>query len=56
LHLSDFRRFQALDLSFDDKVTVIIGDNGAGKTSITEAISKIFTWFNNNLEKTDVNE
>lgn len=55
LHLTDFRRFRALDISFDERVTVIIGDNGAGKTSIAEAIAKVFTWFNNNLEKSDVN-
>ncbi|MCZ2338060.1 MAG: AAA family ATPase, partial [Chitinophagales bacterium] len=55
LHLTDFRRFRTLDISFDERVTVIIGDNGAGKTSIAEAIAKVFTWFNNNLEKPDVN-
>ncbi|TQP54513.1 retron Ec78 anti-phage system effector ATPase PtuA [Vibrio cholerae] len=55
MHLTDFRRFKTLDISFDDKVTVVIGDNGSGKTSITEAIAKTFSWFNNNLEKIDVN-
>ena len=55
LQLSEFRRFRDLHIDFDKKITVIIGDNGAGKTSIAEAISKTFTWFNNNLEKADVN-
>jgi len=55
LELSDFRRFRTLNMNFDEKVTVIIGDNGAGKTSIAEAIARVFSWFNNNLEKTDVN-
>lgn len=55
LSLSRFRRFQSLDIEFDKNVTVIIGDNGAGKTSFAEAVSKIFSWFNNNLEKDDVN-
>lgn len=55
LQLSDFRRFRTLNITFNKKMTVIIGNNGAGKTSIAEAIAKIFTWFNNNLEKTDVN-
>ena len=55
LQLSEFRRFRDLHIDFDKKITVIIGDNGAGKTSIAEALSKTFTWFNNNLEKADVN-
>lgn len=55
LRLSKFRRFHSLDIEFHKNITVIIGDNGAGKTSFAEAISKIFSWFNNNLEKDDVN-
>jgi predicted ATP-binding protein involved in virulence len=55
LRLSNFRRFKSLDINFDRKMTVIIGDNGAGKTSIVEAIARVFSWFNNNLEKSDVN-
>ncbi|MCG7551649.1 retron Ec78 anti-phage system effector ATPase PtuA [Pseudoalteromonas sp. Of7M-16] len=54
IHLTDFRRFTALDISFDEKVTVIIGVNGAGKTSVAEAIAKTLSWLNNNFEKTDV--
>ena len=55
LKLKDFRRFRDLKLDFDKRMTVIIGDNGAGKTSIAEAIAKAFSWVNNNLEKDDVN-
>lgn len=54
LSLTDFRRFRSLSLNFDEKITVIIGDNGVGKTSILEALAKIFSWFNNNIEKKDV--
>lgn len=54
MHLTDFRRFTELEISFDDKVTVLIGANGAGKTSIADAIAKTLSWLNNNLEKTDV--
>ncbi|MFA0086568.1 retron Ec78 anti-phage system effector ATPase PtuA [Vibrio sp. 10N.261.51.F12] len=54
INLTDFRRFTALDISFDEKVTVLIGANGAGKTSVAEAIAKTLSWLNNNLEKTDV--
>lgn len=55
LQLTEFRRFHDLTISFEDNITVIIGDNGAGKTSIADAISKTFSWFNNNLRKEDVN-
>lgn len=54
MHLTDFRRFTELDISFNDKVTVLIGANGAGKTSVADAIAKTLSWLNNNLEKTDV--
>lgn len=55
LRLSEFRRFHDMHISFDEKITVIIGDNGAGKTSFADAISKLFSWFNNNLERDNVN-
>ncbi|WP_339718784.1 retron Ec78 anti-phage system effector ATPase PtuA [Marinomonas primoryensis] len=55
LQLFDFRRFHDLKITFESKMTVIIGDNGAGKTSFADALSKVFSWFNNNLEKDDVN-
>lgn len=55
IELNNFRRFKELVIEFDKKLTVIIGDNGSGKTSVIDAVAKIFSWFNNNLEKEDVN-
>ncbi|MGR5214723.1 retron Ec78 anti-phage system effector ATPase PtuA [Vibrio harveyi] len=55
LSLSNFRRFNDLNIDFDEKLTVIIGDNGAGKTSFADAMANVFSWFNNNLEKGSVN-
>ncbi|SIR07168.1 retron Ec78 anti-phage system effector ATPase PtuA [Marinobacterium stanieri] len=40
----DFRAFKNLELKIDRKLTVIIGDNAAGKTSILEGVSKILSW------------
>lgn len=54
MHMTDFRRFLDLDISFNENITVLIGANGAGKTSIAEGIAKTLSWLNNNLEKTDV--
>ncbi|WP_289097655.1 retron Ec78 anti-phage system effector ATPase PtuA [uncultured Pseudoalteromonas sp.] len=50
LSLYNFRCFTDFNISFDDRLTVIIGDNGSGKTSLVEAISKVLTWFNNIIE------
>ena len=39
LRLTDFRCYQALDLSLDVSPVVLFGENGAGKTNLLEAIS-----------------
>ena len=38
LQLKNFRNYKELDISFDDKVNVIIGENAQGKTNLLEAI------------------
>jgi len=55
INLHEFRRFRDLTIKFDKQMTVIIGDNGAGKTSIAESLSKLLSWFNQNLIKSNVN-
>lgn len=55
LELYEFRRFRDVKLDFDEKITVLIGNNGAGKTSIADAIVKSLSWFNNNFIKSNVN-
>lgn len=50
LKLIDFRKFSSLDVEFDPRLTVIIGDNGAGKTTIIDAIAKTFSWINARIE------
>lgn len=37
LELCNFKRFENLNIEFKDRLTVIIGNNGSGKTSILEA-------------------
>lgn len=39
LHLRNFRCFDNLTVEFDSKLTVIIAENGAGKTAILDAIA-----------------
>ncbi len=38
LKLTNYRNYEALDITFDDKVNVIIGENAQGKTNLMEAI------------------
>ena len=38
LSLTNFRCFQQLNLTFNSPITLIVGDNGSGKTSILEAL------------------
>ena len=39
IHIRNFKGIETLDLSFNDNFTVLIGENGAGKSSILDAIS-----------------
>lgn len=39
LSLKNFRRFDALEIDFEDQLTIIVAHNGQGKTSILEAIT-----------------
>jgi DNA replication and repair protein RecF len=38
LKLTNYRNYETLDIQFDDKVNVIIGENAQGKTNLMEAI------------------
>jgi predicted ATP-binding protein involved in virulence len=53
LTMTDFRRFSQLDVRFENDLTVIIGGNGQGKTSIITAIAKTLSWFTANILKED---
>lgn len=42
LRLRDYRCFEAIDIDFHPKLTVLVATNGAGKTSILDAIAVAF--------------
>ncbi len=45
LVLNDFRGFKDLDIKLDSKLNVFIGANGAGKTSVLDAISLVLNHY-----------
>ena len=55
LELTEFRRYRALGIEFEPNLTVIIGENGAGKTSIVESIARTLSWFGSRLIKANSN-
>lgn len=46
LKLINFRKFKEVNIFFEDDVTVFIGDNGAGKTTILDALARTFSYIN----------
>ena len=44
LSLYSFRRYKNIQIEFDKNLTVVVGENGAGKTSIVESIAKLLSW------------
>lgn len=53
LELFDFRRFKHLQINFESDLTVLIGGNGEGKTTIAHAIAKTLSWITASIIKED---
>lgn len=51
LRLINFRRFKDFSLDFDSKITVIVAKNGAGKSSILDAVAILLGSFLTRLPK-----
>jgi predicted ATP-binding protein involved in virulence len=45
IEFKNFRLFEHIQLHFDDKLTVLISENGAGKTALLEGIANALTVF-----------
>ena len=55
LALTDFRGFAELDLEFPEsaQTTALVGINGAGKTSILDAIARALSWLSPGTLRTE---
>jgi predicted ATP-binding protein involved in virulence len=47
----NYKRLEKFSCKFDRELTVIIGNNGAGKTTILEAVVKLLSWINGDMTK-----
>ncbi|NKX28632.1 AAA family ATPase [Rhodobacteraceae bacterium R_SAG6] len=47
LHLKNFRGYKDAVLRFEDKINLIVGVNGSGKTSALDSLALLFSWLNN---------
>lgn len=47
--LFQFRQFEKITVDFDSRVTILVGDNGSGKSSILDALSKSLIWLSSNI-------
>lgn len=45
IHLENYRGAKKLEVNFHDKLTVLVGKNGAGKSSVLDAGKIMLSWF-----------
>ncbi len=50
LHISGFRTIAELEITFNERLNVIIGENNAGKTAVIDAL-RICTEYGSTLKK-----
>lgn len=51
IEICNYKKIRKLRINFEKKLTVIIGDNGVGKTTILDAIRKSMMWISASIRK-----
>ncbi|MCE0761277.1 AAA family ATPase, partial [Marinobacter sp. G11] len=54
LKLSNFKRFEKLELEFEQGINTIIGDNESGKSTILQAIDLVSSGNRNRIESSGI--
>jgi len=44
IRIANWRQFREVDIEFHDRLTVLTGANGAGKTTVLNLLSRHFGW------------
>lgn len=42
IYIEGFKKFEKLEVSFNDNINILVGENESGKSTVLEAISLVF--------------
>ena len=51
LHIRGFKKFESLDVNFNEKINILVGENEAGKSTILDAIKVVINQQYRNADK-----
>ncbi|MDR1488067.1 MAG: ATP-binding protein, partial [Deltaproteobacteria bacterium] len=51
LHIDDYRCLSDFRIDFDERLTVLVGENGSGKTAILDALALFLAGFSGNVRQ-----
>ena len=51
IHIENFRSAKDLKIDFDDNLNVLVGVNGAGKTTILETLTLCMSWLIKRIQR-----
>lgn len=56
LHLKNFKKFESFDISFNEKINILVGENESGKSTIIEAINIVLNQLYRFSDKSAIRE